>query len=481
MKKLIASLSAVLLFSLIFNGCTPDVITPENPDDQTQTEQPEGPVSNAQIEFANSQSDYVIATPGGDSFNIRFMSSDAWIASLVEEADWITLSPTEGEAGTGKVSVKVSRNESGEDRSAIVKITAGNASVQVLIEQAIFVPTFELSMTKKEVSAKGAVVSITVSTDAEYSYDVIPDWISVVDSKLVFDYEHSFNVEPNPLPEPRTGVITFCSGAVCRAVTITQRAAGTEADDWKADEFQHRSLALRFTADWCGYCPYMATAFSLVKSKMKDRFEIVSLHGEASSYEFVGTTNLASRYGVSSFPTGVVDGRAVVQNYSSSDYTASVAEAIAEETQAYYPATTGIAGSSTLDGTTLNVDIDLYAKEADTYKLVVLLLEDKIVGYQNGGGNKYEHNDVARLALTPMTGDEVVVANDFEICSKSYTAQIKSSWKAENLRLLVYVEKPYGERERVKGVKDAKYKNDSAYVDNCRSIHVGEDAEVELK
>ena len=473
MKKLIASLSAVVLFSLVFNGCTPDVITPENPDGQDP--------SNGQIELTSSPKDVLVADPSGDSFNIRFTSSDAWTASVDSDVDWISISPTEGEAGTGRVSVKVSQNDSGEDRAAVVKLTAGNASVEVRIEQAVFVPTFELSMTSKEMSAKGGMISLTVSTDAEYSFDIIPDWISVVESKLVFDYEHSFNVEPNPLPEPRTGVITFCSGAVCRAVTITQRAAGTEADDWKVDEFMHRSLAFRFTADWCGYCPDMATAFSMVKSNMKNRFETVSLHGGGSTYEFNKTIDLQTRFGISGYPTGVVDGRALVQNSSSKDYTASVAEGVAEETQATYPATTGIACSSTLDGTTLQVDVDLYAKEADTYKLVVLLLEDKIVGYQNGVGNNYEHNDVARFAITPISGDNIVVANDFEICSKSYTAKIKSSWKAENLRLLVYVEKPYGERERVKGVEGAKYNKENTYVDNCRSIPVGEDVEVELR
>ena len=157
MKKLIALLSAVILFSLVFNGCTPDVITPENPD---QTEQPEQQVGNAQIELASTQKDVVVADPSGDSFSIRFMSSGAWTASVVEDVDWITLNPAAGEAGTGRIAVKVSRNELEGDRNATIKIAAGNASVKVLIEQALFVPTFDLNMTSKEVSAKGDVISV---------------------------------------------------------------------------------------------------------------------------------------------------------------------------------------------------------------------------------------------------------------------------------------------------------------------------------
>ena len=495
MKKLIALLLAVVLFSLLFNGCTPEE-NPQNQEQTDQTEKPdqggnpdnsdkteeEAPVTNAQIQLAGSQEEFVVADPSGDTFSIRFMSSDAWKVTALDEPDWLHLTPTEGAAGTGKVNVTVDRNESGEERYAVVEVKAGNTSVQIEIEQDIFVPTFELSMTSKEISAKGGQFVITVSTDSEYYFDIIPEWITSPDTKAISQIEHVFHVEPNPLPEPRTGMITFCSGATCRAVTITQRAAGTEADDWKLDEFKHRSLALRFTADWCGYCPYMATAFSDAKANMGDAFETVSLHGGGSTYDFIGTSTLESRYNITGYPYGVVDGRAGVQNNSSTEVTTSLAQAVAEETQANYPAKTAVACSSTLDGTSLTVNVDLYAKGADTYKLVVLLLEDNIIGYQNGGGNKYEHNDVARLSLTPVLGDEVVVANDFTICSKTYTADIKSSWKAEDLRLLVYIEKPYGDQERVKGVSGVKYLNkETTYVDNCRSFPVGETVEVELK
>jgi hypothetical protein len=112
----------------------------------------------------------------------------------------------------------------------------------------------------------------------------------------------------------------------------------------------------------------------------------------------------------------------------------------------------------------------------------VLLLEDGIVGYQNGGGSSYTHNDVARYALTSMSGESVKIESDNTVWSKVYTAKVNSVWNPENLKVLVYVERPYGDLARVKGVNGAQYGDyGDTYIDNCRAVKVGEAADVELK
>ena len=95
---------------------------------------------------------------------------------------------------------------------------------------------------------------------------------------------------------------------------------------------------------------------------------------------------------------------------------------------------------------------------------------------------RYVHNDVARKAITSMNGEEIVIAEDFQQWTKSYTLDINSKWKSENLEILVYVEKPYGDQTVVKGVKDASYgRYGDTYIDNCRAVKVGETAELELR
>jgi hypothetical protein len=224
----------------------------------------------------------------------------------------------------------------------------------------------------------------------------------------------------------------------------------------------------------------MAKAFALAKNSMGDRFEPVSLHGSGSALFFSGTTSLGNRFGISGYPTGIVDGRAFIYNSSQTNVTAEGAMLIAEETQKYYPSTAGIACSSAVNGKNIDVNIDLYIKEAGIYKLVVLLLEDQIIGYQANGGDDYQHDDVAVLAITSVGGETVETAGP-EIVSKSYSVKLPTL-RGEQQRVLVWVEKSYGDKERVTDVKNnvVEYLNDSRYVDNCRSVLVGETAELEL-
>lgn len=438
-------------------------------------------VDDSMVVLADSQKDDITVNPSGETLTIRFTAALDWTVRVPEGADWIEVSPVEGVAGMARLKVKADVNESQSKREAVIEICSGPTVKAITLSQEVFIPTFELLSTEKSVSCLGGDLTVQVSTDVNFEYEVLADWIKPADTKAVLKYAVRFVVEPND-GEERTAVITFCSDESCKSFTVTQRAAGTSAEDWKYDEFRHRSLAMRFTADWCGYCPYMATAFESAKAEMLGGLEVVSLHGDGSSYYFSGSDNLMSRFSVSSLPTGVIDSRARVANSSATSITAGNAVDVAKETKASYPVTVGIACNSSLSGTDLTVNLDLYLKEADVYRTVILVLEDGIVGYQNNGGNNYEHNDVARYALTSMNGDKIETTEDFQIVSKTYTASLKSSWKAENLKLLIYVEKPYGERSKAKGVSGVTYGNyGDTYIDNCRVVKVGVEAPLDFE
>lgn len=464
MGKLLYRISVGLLLITILWSCTQ-----------------ESPTLLANIELSSTQSSVVESNPSGDSFSIRFTSSADWNVRLSENVDWVVCSPLEGKAGAGNVKVQTSMNESGTLRTVDVEIFSGEVSLPVTIRQDNYVPTFEMDRTSDEISAKGGEITIVINTDTDYDYEIMPDWIKPLESKAPRKYRHIFVVEPNDLPEERTGVISFCSNSTCHTFSLTQRAAGTEADDWKSDEFEHRSLALRFTADWCPYCPYMATAFTSAKNSLDGKLEIVSLHGDDSSYEFSGTDVLAREYGITDYPTGIIDKRASIPNYSAPSTTASITTMVVEETCDNYPVVTGIECNSTIGENTADIDTKLYFKKAGDYKVTVLLLEDKIIGYQANASANYEHNDIARLAVTSISGEDVSVDEDNSIVEKSYSAKLDPSWNTENMRVLVYIERQYGEQERVCEVSGAKYiRNKPTYVDNARSVGLGEHAPLKL-
>ena len=436
------------------------------------------------IQLASSSKDVVEIKPEGGRENVRFSSALDWHVELSDE--WLTVEPMEGAAGTARISIKADANETAETREAIVKICSEGVEMPVTVTQEPFIPTFELLDVSKEITCLGREFSISIYTDVEYEFHCEADWVTCVSTKAPRTRTLTFVAEPNPLPEERKALITFCAGTSCKMFTLTQRAAGTEADDWKKDQFVHRSLAMRFTATWCGYCPMLGTAFESAKSQMNGSLELVSLHGSDSNYEFSGTNTLVSRFRVQGFPTGVVDARATINNDEQS-VTSQAAVNVATETADSYPVTTGIACSSTLSGNTINVDLDLYVKEADTYRVTVLLLEDNITGYQNNGGrsdNNYVHNDVARLAITSMNGERIEVSEDYQVVKKSFSGTVRSSWDPDNMKVLIYVEKPYGDRDKVDGVNSrvVYYGNyGDTYIDNCRAVKVGETAALELR
>ena len=466
MKRLMLMILTVAMLFVVVAGCE---------------KAPEVSVDETLIQLAGSQKENLDVAPEGESFTIRFTAAADWTVRVAGKADWLEISPVEGVAGMARVNVDVSVNDSDSERAAVIELCCdGTAIRKINLSQAVFIPTFELSGTERSMSCLGGTFAVEVTADVDYDFEISVDWIRAEETKAGDDKRHVFVVDPNAGGE-RTGVITFHAGEVSSAFTVKQRPAGTSEDDWKVDSFRHRSLAMRFTADWCGYCPYMATAFESAKAQLNDDLEIVSIHSGGSTYDFSEANTLTKRFSVSGLPSGVIDFRARVANQSQTEITASHAIAVAQETKSSYPVTTGIACSSSLAGDQLTVDLDLYMKEAGTYRVVVLVLEDGIVGYQNNGGDDYVHNDVARLAVTSINGDKVEAASDYQVVSKTYSGTVSSSWNKDNLELLVYVEKPYGARERVTGVPAATYGDyGDTYVDNCRIVKVGTEASLEL-
>lgn len=454
----------ILLFSILaICGCTPE----------------EEPVGS--IELSAGQKELIEINPEGGSPYLRFSSLLDWTIEVAGDGSWIHLDQTEGPAGSARVRLDAGRNETSSKRSVVLNICSFGVTVPVTVEQDVYETTFEVLDAEKEVSAAGGTFYVKVKADVEYTIETDAEWIHERGSKAPFTYEHCFDFDPNPQPQIRSAEIRFIAGSVTKVFNVTQRPAGTEQDDWKYESFKQRSLAMRFTADWCGYCPGMAKAFETAKTSMGGKLLLLSVHAGGSALDFDSADPLLSRFHISGFPTGIIDARASIPNYSQSSYTTEAAKLVAEETWNAYPSKTGIAFTSTLVGSELSVDVDVYVKEADDYLVTVLLLEDKIVGYQSGGGSNYVHNDIARLAITSATGDEVNVEQDGTIWHGTYTATVPSVCNPENLRILVYVEKPYGSQTIVKGVETAEYgRFGDTYVDNCRAAAVGTEAALEL-
>lgn len=337
-------------------------------------------------------------------------------------------------------------------------------------------PLFELSQTNFKVPSKGGDISLHVAANMSYYISSIPDWIEEArnTSRLVSEKLYTFHVQENTQKEERQGVIVFCNeNEQCIPVTVVQKAKVDEDMSWIEKDFWHKSLAMRFTADWCGYCPIMAESFAEAQRKMPGKLEAVHIHCSGNLY-FEAGGPLSQYYNISAYPTGVIDGRYQLKNYTP-DVSSTYITNVIKETEDKYGTQTGISFESYVSSDNISVDLKLYFKKVGQYKITVLLLESNIIGYQNGKGNDYVHNDVARLALTDIRGDKLSINDNNTIKEFTYQGVIPSECNKDNLRVLVYVERAFGNQEVISSYDFVDY-----YVDNSLSEEAGVEAELKF-
>ena len=405
----------------------------------------------------------------GGASTVDILSNVKW--TVVSDASWCEVSPTSGE-GDASLNVKVGDYKKEGNRSAVVTVSAEGGLVQTISVEQEGVVQFGVSPSLVDVDMDGGSFEVKVSSSFPYHISSIPDWVTDITGTPV-DNTHKFKVGPIPGPEPRSGVIVFCDEVgTCLPVSVRQEG-NPYIIDWNVD-FYHKSLFMSFTTTRANWYPRMAKGVSLAQSRYPGKIETVNLHVSSSGIPFADSGPLVGLYGVNSYPTGVVDGRRRLGYNHTSDNAASMIGEFIEETEAVYPVTSAIGFDSSIDGDVLKLNLRLYLKKAGNYKVTALLLESGIVGYQadaeNGAHQDYRHDNVARMALTEVTGDAFTVTSDCTFKKVSYTASVPDGYKKENLRILVIVQRAFGSQPII---VDEGYDYGGYYVDNCISGKVG--------
>lgn len=331
---------------------------------------------------------------------------------------------------------------------------------------------FSFSPSTISLPKSGGTFTIKVHASGDFHFDSASDWIWETGhaGNPLMEAAYTFKASRND-GEAREGFLLLCDDNNCFPITVSQEA-GSE-DDWKTSEFAHHSLGMRFTATWCGYCPIMSETFRMAKEKLGEKFQYACFYSSSSggNYGFAGMSALENQYGVDGYPTGIVDGRALIENYAS-DYASGLIIQAVQETEANYPTATGIGLRSSLSGETVSVDVDVYSHIADNYKLTVLLLENNIIGYQadytNGNHDDFVHNKVVREALTNVSGQAFKTTGETDRKSFSFSVPVLGEYDPDNLEILVYVQRPFGSQPVI---HSGNYGN--FYVDNCAALPVG--------
>lgn len=417
------------------------------------------------------------ALPKGGTLKIK-ATCPTGAVSVSEMSDWITLESTNEDT----FSFTAKANYTGEERTGnIVFASAGAESATVQVQQKGIVPEFKIRPSAITIGKTGGNVRVIVTANMGYHTEGVSDWIEEKSSRTLSDntYEHIYAIAENATGEARTGVISFCNEIGLCVPLVVEQSGEDDSGQYFAREFLHKSLFMRFTATWCGYCPMMAAAIASAREELPGKIEQVCLHGGGSELEFAPTTSLMNQYGVGGFPSGVVDGRAFINNASKISSTAAAIVSAVQETENTYPVVTGVAMSTELSGGVLSAQVKVYVKAAGKYKITALILEDDIdkaqVDYNDGNHDSYNHSDVARVALTAIKGDAFTIENDDTVKEFIYSSPVSAAFNPEKLRVLVYIQREFGDQPVIASGKYGGY-----YVDNAASVKAGSSLDLQF-
>ena len=265
-----------------------------------------------------------------------------------------------------------------------------------------------------ELTAKSQSFKLYISSSAEPEIEIFDNWVRLVE--VEGDHRsgayYVFRAERNRDEAPRNTFIQICTESNCYMATVSQE--GYVEGDWMNADFVHHSLGMRFTATWCPHCPYMNTGFNNANEQLGGRLEIVNFHATNSAIPFAETPTLMNLYRATGYPTGIIDGRVDIPASHDIDAVANNTINAVKQQESTYPVVTGLEIDSFISGDKVTVNLNVYAKATDSYKVTVLLLENGIVGlqqfYDGPDQEDYVHNRTARVALTGITGDAFTMA-----------------------------------------------------------------------
>ena len=194
----------------------------------------ENPVPEApSIEFEGGTDLKPVISAEGGTCTLTFTASADWSVSVnavTRAVDWLSISPTQGGAGTVTLQVSAQPNETYDERNAAVLLTCGSAKQTITVTQkqkdALLV-----SSNKVEMDAIGGTFSIELQSNVSVTYEIeesAKDWLaaSSTATRGLTASTLSFQVAENPVESARQAVITLRGNDLTEQVTVYQ--AGSE-------------------------------------------------------------------------------------------------------------------------------------------------------------------------------------------------------------------------------------------------------------
>ena len=204
-----------------------------------------------------------------------------------------------------------------------------------------------------------------------------------------------------------------------------------------------------YTAVRCVTCPAAGEIALDIQKQYGHNVVVLGVHAGFLSVPVGGYPNFKTTegdawfkfFGFDSTPSGTVNRKdnGGVYLFSSTEWADAVATTLQEESAV------GMASNVEYDEATRNLKVDVTSKALvelpDTYSLTVCIMEDSIVGKQEGKGDDYVHRHVFRKTLNGAWGEELnttALAPEDQI-KKSYSVTLDEAYNANQCYVIAYV------------------------------------------
>ena len=316
-----------------------------------------------------------------------------------------------------------------------------------------------------EVGKYGGEITFGVKCAADYAVEFDADWLLEMGAEgdaLSGTRTHTFVVKRNE-GNARSATINVKNSTATVPVTVNQ-AAGEPLPDYPSIVRHHSALIVNNYS--CAHYSVVNSQMSKFKNDHSDMMEFTNIFTNSQYRD--EPFNEPEQYNHNYYPDAVLDGRRKAEAED------EILKVFAE-TDAVYPPMTSIGFSSGIEGSTLTIDLKVYAYKAGTYRISAYM------GYTAQTMGNYNINNVSRVHAT-ANPDAGIAGQEYELQTGMNTIHLTKTIKstyANNIPYLfifAYVQVPYGD---LPVLRDDDYKG-NLYVDNCRFAPVGETVEPEV-
>lgn len=323
--------------------------------------------------------------------------------------------------------------------SALLLSCSGNVDTDSL-------PVLEVSDTEIDLASETLAV-----------FTVTYNGVDVTSEATIYSVQSTLELQGNVFTPEREGQAVFF--AEYNGLESNQVTVNVINTDVKVESRYDRHVFIaEFTGASCAFCPAgmnrITEQFARpALARYVENAHMAAFHSEEMGIDTLAipaTMEIKGMFGGLDLPSYAIDLRD--SGGLTSDGMSGFVSALKASYEEHTPHC-GVAVSSAVDGDKAEVQVKVTSELSSEYRVIVLVVQDGIVGYQKHGElgelDDYTHKHVVRQVVTANVGKGEKITDDGRIeagqeASKSWTVDIDGKWVLEKTEVYALALDKYG-------------------------------------